>query len=264
MSEVLGAEFSLFGDDHYLDFTTLPEPLDNFPTLAHDAEAKPDWDIFVKDSFPLSERRIAPLPRRSTTPPSSILPSIGFMSSAPSPCLSTPPLSFAPVIDPLLRPSTPAFYRLSSPDVQSSDSEYDDSTASVRARKRKLARRAAPSSKRTKPNASSRHGGLQRLFFPGSPMTSDTSSSSSAASSPSPCGSSSPSSLNPDGSGKFRCPEAGCTQVCKTSGDLRRHLQSLTHRAPAFPCDRCGKSFTREDALKRHRVNVRGCATAKR
>ncbi|KAI0054798.1 hypothetical protein BV25DRAFT_1775824, partial [Artomyces pyxidatus] len=59
--------------------------------------------------------------------------------------------------------------------------------------------------------------------------------------------------------GILSCPKQGCTQVCRSSGDLARHLMVLGHHEPSFPCVWCGKRFTREDALKRHRVRVKAC-----
>ncbi|KAF9460312.1 hypothetical protein BDZ94DRAFT_1238518 [Collybia nuda] len=58
--------------------------------------------------------------------------------------------------------------------------------------------------------------------------------------------------------GRFPCP-SNCGHVCKSKGDLRRHLQSLAHQAPSFPCpNSCGNLFTREDAAERH-GRSRGC-----
>ncbi|KAF9238555.1 hypothetical protein BU15DRAFT_22331, partial [Melanogaster broomeanus] len=50
----------------------------------------------------------------------------------------------------------------------------------------------------------------------------------------------------------YLCDLDGCTHICSSAGDLQRHQQSLRHRAPSYPCLACGKSYTRQDALKRH------------
>lgn len=41
-----------------------------------------------------------------------------------------------------------------------------------------------------------------------------------------------------------------------SKGDLKRHLESLAHKKPSYICERCGGKFTREDALKRHRLHA--------
>ncbi|KAI0055738.1 hypothetical protein BV25DRAFT_1983692 [Artomyces pyxidatus] len=53
-----------------------------------------------------------------------------------------------------------------------------------------------------------------------------------------------------------RCPVVGCTHLCRT-GDLSRHLSTLVHRDRSFLCTRCGRNYTREDALKRHQAKVK-------
>ncbi|KIJ14423.1 hypothetical protein PAXINDRAFT_116119 [Paxillus involutus ATCC 200175] len=50
----------------------------------------------------------------------------------------------------------------------------------------------------------------------------------------------------------YPCFLDGCTHVCASLGDLQRHQLSLRHCAPSYPCLACGKSYTRQDALKRH------------
>ncbi|TFY61723.1 hypothetical protein EVG20_g6952 [Dentipellis fragilis] len=80
--------------------------------------------------------------------------------------------------------------------------------------------------------------------------------------SPSECGSSSSSSQPPRSRGLHPCPHTGCPQVCKSAGDLRRHLQSLSHTKPAFGCVGCERRFTRPDALKRHHTQSRSCSRA--
>jgi hypothetical protein len=64
-------------------------------------------------------------------------------------------------------------------------------------------------------------------------------------------------------SGKLPCTK-GCGLVCKSTGDLARHLQSTMHQTPSVPCPKgCGKLFSRKDGANRHnRKNT--CAKAPR
>ncbi|KAJ7302376.1 hypothetical protein DFH08DRAFT_989494, partial [Mycena albidolilacea] len=49
------------------------------------------------------------------------------------------------------------------------------------------------------------------------------------------------------------CGLPGCTQKCRSAADVRRHRESLAHRAEKrYACPGCPMRFTREDALKRH------------
>jgi hypothetical protein len=52
----------------------------------------------------------------------------------------------------------------------------------------------------------------------------------------------------------FPCLLNRCSQICHSATDLAR--QCLRHRAPEFSCLGCRYSFTRPDALKRHRAAV--------
>ena len=70
-------------------------------------------------------------------------------------------------------------------------------------------------------------------------------------------------SVSSSGAVRFPCNAPGCRQVCKTLGDLKRHENVLTHKAPSWECHRCHYQFTREDALKRHNKNLPNCTNAK-
>lgn len=70
-------------------------------------------------------------------------------------------------------------------------------------------------------------------------------------------------------SGPFFCPHDGCLQVCYRKSDLQRHLQTLAHAKPRYPCSGCGRKFPRPDPLKRHIKRLRcpglgGARTTKR
>jgi hypothetical protein len=52
------------------------------------------------------------------------------------------------------------------------------------------------------------------------------------------------------------CFEADQKFTTKTHGDMKRHLQCLSHQPKRFECG-CGKSYTRTDALKRHQKNCK-------
>ena len=54
---------------------------------------------------------------------------------------------------------------------------------------------------------------------------------------------------------QFRCTlclEKDKVHLCNSEGDMKRHLQSQIHSEKLFHCPECSKSFTRQDALKRH------------
>ena len=54
---------------------------------------------------------------------------------------------------------------------------------------------------------------------------------------------------------QFRCTlclEKNKLHLCNSEGDMKRHLQSKSHSERLFHCPECPKSFTRQDALKRH------------
>ncbi|KAK2467265.1 hypothetical protein APHAL10511_000814 [Amanita phalloides] len=55
----------------------------------------------------------------------------------------------------------------------------------------------------------------------------------------------------------FRC---GCGHRTKTKADMTRHHKCLKHSEPSYLC-RCGKSYTRDDALGRHQ---KSCGRRKR
>jgi hypothetical protein len=57
----------------------------------------------------------------------------------------------------------------------------------------------------------------------------------------------------------YPCHIEGCGQVCASSGDLGRHMESLAHKTPSYTCFGCGKQYTRTDALKRHHTNTPKC-----
>lgn len=59
--------------------------------------------------------------------------------------------------------------------------------------------------------------------------------------------------------GKFSCPHDGCFKVCKSAGDLRRHLESLAHKERSYKCLACNTAFTRIDPLRRHLRNKSRC-----
>ncbi|KAI0049940.1 hypothetical protein FA95DRAFT_1556264 [Auriscalpium vulgare] len=232
------------------------------PSSAHNSDSSSssdsDSDCESDDataSIPLMDRVLAPLPRRLPTPRPVQSPAFSESSSTADSRLHTPSPA-TDLLHHLPQSVTTNYYaRSCSPSSESDESEYEDRAAS-RGRKRKMAQRSAhgrgkKSRASAMPSPSASEDFAAALAY--TPSRASTPASRASSASPSA-----------DHAGKFRCPEAGCTQVCKTSGDLRRHLQSLAHRAPAFPCDRCGKNFTREDALKRHRVNVKGCATTRR
>ena len=58
----------------------------------------------------------------------------------------------------------------------------------------------------------------------------------------------------------FPCPHDGCGQVCKSNGDLKRHLESRAHKAPSHICHGCDFPYTRTDALRRHLKARSECA----
>jgi hypothetical protein len=51
-----------------------------------------------------------------------------------------------------------------------------------------------------------------------------------------------------------RCPFPDCDHVCRSMGDMRRHLRAQKHSEAIFECGQgeCDKVCTRIDALKRH------------
>ena len=55
------------------------------------------------------------------------------------------------------------------------------------------------------------------------------------------------------------CHENNEKHICDKEGDMKRHLQSLKHSQKSFSCTNpdCKKTFTREDALKRHKNSCR-------
>ncbi|KAJ7673233.1 hypothetical protein DFH06DRAFT_904193, partial [Mycena polygramma] len=58
----------------------------------------------------------------------------------------------------------------------------------------------------------------------------------------------------------FRCGLDGCSQLCSTRADLRRHRESaLAHCARKYACSGCPMHFTRRDAQKRHLNNDPRC-----
>lgn len=66
---------------------------------------------------------------------------------------------------------------------------------------------------------------------------------------------------SPTHTGRFFCPH-NCGVVCKSQGDMARHLQSSVHQAPSVPCPKgCPKFFTRADAAGRHAKS--GCPQAR-
>ena len=58
----------------------------------------------------------------------------------------------------------------------------------------------------------------------------------------------------------FPCPHDGCNQICKSNGDLKRHLESRAHKAPSYICLGCDFPYTRTDALRRHLKARSECA----
>lgn len=62
--------------------------------------------------------------------------------------------------------------------------------------------------------------------------------------------------------GSFTCPD--CDTKFKRLPDLQRHVRSIHSSAKPFVCPhKCGKAFSRKDALKRHLIskkNARACA----
>ncbi|KAK7444807.1 hypothetical protein VKT23_015124 [Stygiomarasmius scandens] len=59
---------------------------------------------------------------------------------------------------------------------------------------------------------------------------------------------------------QLRCAYMDCSKTTNTLGDMSRHEFTLAHKEPSFHCHspNCGKSFTREDALKRHWNSLSG------
>ncbi|KAA1467127.1 hypothetical protein DENSPDRAFT_877070 [Dentipellis sp. KUC8613] len=178
----------------------------------------------------------APAPATTTRPmpPLPHYPSTPSSSSSRSSMFNTPYLSSDS--------SVPSPF--ASPAPSSAD---DDEYRPTRAPKSKSRARASPrKTPYTKPAAANRRAGKSV--------------------SPSECGSASSSSCTssqpPRSRGLHPCPHSGCPQVCKSAGDLRRHLQSLAHTQPAFGCAGCERRFTRPDALKRHHTQSRSCSRA--
>jgi hypothetical protein len=63
----------------------------------------------------------------------------------------------------------------------------------------------------------------------------------------------------------FPCIHVGCPQICKSAGDLKRHLESRQHKTPSYHCKGCGAvTYTRLDALRRHHRNKPDCASKHR
>jgi len=53
---------------------------------------------------------------------------------------------------------------------------------------------------------------------------------------------------------RFKCPF--CTHTVKRRADLKRHLRCHTGERP-YPCEACGKRFTRLEHLRNHFQTVR-------
>jgi hypothetical protein len=63
----------------------------------------------------------------------------------------------------------------------------------------------------------------------------------------------------------FPCIHIGCPQICKSAGDLKRHLESRQHKVPSYHCRGCDVvTYTRIDALRRHHKNKPDCAARHR
>lgn len=57
----------------------------------------------------------------------------------------------------------------------------------------------------------------------------------------------------------FPCTVPGCSHICKSAGDLGRHMESIAHQEPQYGClGGCGLIYTRIDALRRHWERPRG------
>ncbi|KAL0953185.1 hypothetical protein HGRIS_004440 [Hohenbuehelia grisea] len=50
---------------------------------------------------------------------------------------------------------------------------------------------------------------------------------------------------------RFPCPRPGCTADFNRPADIRRHIDSV-HEKKKYPCEECGRQFSRRDALKFH------------
>lgn len=55
--------------------------------------------------------------------------------------------------------------------------------------------------------------------------------------------------------GRWTCPRDNCFHTTDKAHDMGRHLETLAHRTKEFMCKRCGGTFTRGDALKRHAIS---------
>ncbi|KAI0034578.1 hypothetical protein K488DRAFT_83873 [Vararia minispora EC-137] len=160
--------------------------------------------------------------------------------------------------------SSPAFpkrrlvSRLSSPSP--SDDSSGDEYGAPRAPKRK--RRSAPN----RPAKQARSAPRTPSHIPSATSTSASAPLSTSASAP-------PAALafqlaNPDcpplpavpnARGRWPCPHADCAHETGAFGDLLRHLESLAHQPEKkHRCGTCGCTFTRVDALKRHRLKRPG------
>ena len=61
--------------------------------------------------------------------------------------------------------------------------------------------------------------------------------------------------LTQNKNGQWTCPHNGCSHTTEKSHDMVRHLTTLAHRRKEHVCKQCGSSFTRCDALKRHKAD---------